>query len=62
MVRTALFVWLVLLVAAAKMHLAEAVLVAGSLQNLSNLLFISCLWVSTIDIILKNILINGMYH
>ncbi len=44
--------WLVfLLVSATKMPLEEAVLVAGSYQNLSNLLFISCLWVSTIDII-----------
>jgi hypothetical protein len=47
-----------LLVAATKMPLEEAVLVADSYQNLSNPLFISCPWVSTID----NILNNGMYH
>ncbi len=36
----ALFVWLVLLVAATKMPLEEAALVAGMLQNLSNLDFL----------------------
>ncbi len=35
----ALFVWLVLLVAAAKMPLEEAALVAGTQQKLNNLLF-----------------------
>ncbi len=40
MVPPALFVWLVLLVSAAKMPLEEAGLVAGTLQNLSNLDFL----------------------
>jgi len=39
----ALLVWLVLLVVAAKMPLEEAALVAGTKQNLSNLLFFRCL-------------------
>jgi len=40
----ALFVWLVPLVAAPKMHLEEAALVAATKQNLSNLLFFRYLW------------------
>ncbi len=37
---TSLFVWLVPLLTAAKMTLEEAALVAGTKQNLSNLLFL----------------------
>jgi hypothetical protein len=56
-----LFVWLALLVAAAKMPLEEAALGTGTQQNLSNLLFFRYLWYYTTAFgVTKFITINDM--
>ncbi len=72
MVPPALFVWLVMLVAAAKMPLEKAALVVGTWQNLSNLFYLDIYDIyytlnalEVVDIMLNQGILKGevsLYH